>query len=305
MRINPILAFYFISGLLIAGAFSQWPSGSDFPIEIIWISLFSALLFIGNLVMQFGPWQQVRFPKVGMNVETDIFCATVLTLVGCLFVIRGIPLLSANPNVARVEFFAEGAVLAKSFALVPAIIAMAAVMFGNPDGRRALIYGAIACLETIMAGNKQAPFTIGLPIIAGFWCTGRRIPLKLLISGGILATILVLFLFTQVTNESEASQNAWDLLWLRVSETNEAGLRICVENAEALGVEPTVIAFQSVLDRLNGNVSGYPISTGRYITTFLFPAMAISTMRFGSILSLVFATAIFSLGFMVLQCFVS
>lgn len=263
MIINPIVVFYVTSGLLIFGAMSL-NSGNSIPPEVIWISIFLIVLVAANRLMPAR--REQKLTPTGF-LEVDIYCVSVLSLGGLLFLLRGIPLLSSDPNVARVEFFADGGVLAKGFALIPTVIAICTIAICGRGARRSILYGSIAGLELLLAGNKAALLNIVLPVIIGFWCAGRRIPLRILVLGGFAVAALTIFLFATIVNESESSESVLSLFLSRVTTTNAYGLRLCVDYSGAVGSHPPLIAFQSIADRLSGIVSGYPISTGRYLTT--------------------------------------
>ena len=263
MIINPIVVFYITSGLLIVGALSL-NAGNSSPPEVIWISMFVAALAVGNRLM---PVRREKTFATTKGLEIDIYCLSVLSLGAALFALHGVPLLSPDPDIARMEFFADGGVLAKGFSLAPTVITISTIMIGGLRRRRAIAYGSLAGLEILLAGNKAALFNIALPVIIGFWCAGRRIPLRVLAVGGVIATALTIFLFATVANQSEVSESAWSLLLSRLTTTNASGLRLCLDYSGSIGTEPALIAFQSLIDRLGGAMSGYPISTGRYLTT--------------------------------------
>jgi hypothetical protein len=274
MKVPPTLIFYLTSGLLIVGLLTDWWQG-DGPLPALWIACFVVLLAASSTIRV--KWSRQRpVETIGRRVDvvvtsvTDIFCIIVLGLVAALFASRGVPLLSANTNVARVTFFADASVLAKAFSLLPAVIAVATASIGTPAGRRMAVYGIAACLAIVLAGNKAAIVNIVLAALLGYWATGRKIPLWVLAVCGVGALLFTLSLFSRVVNEAEMATDAWQLLWTRITDANSQGLRVCVSSAEHVGSNPVLIGFRSLLDRLAAVDSGYPISTGRYLTAYYY-----------------------------------
>ena len=85
---------------------------------------------------------------------------------------------------------------------------------------------------------------------------------------GAAGVALTLLLFTLVEREGGRRQKrVYDALEPCAVIAQEEGLRVCFANKDVLPGEAVWKAFSSLTDRLSGTDNGYPISTGRYITT--------------------------------------
>lgn len=270
MQINPLLLFYAYTGLLIIGALINNNTGNLLPIEVYFMFIFVTITvtlhrasrgYVVNMRKRMSSYDEIFI---------NLFCVLNLILTMILFWLNGVPLLSDNPNVARMDLFRGGSLMAKGFYLLPINIMLVytALQFEKKKIYYVYFIASIVCI--VLASNKSAFINIFFALLLGAWSVGKRIPKILIAALSILLVFSTLVMFSVVAQDEVSSQSVSGLLIDRLTAENELGLRVCFDYAPALGSGPALEAMDSIISRIRGYDAGYPVSTGRVIATYYY-----------------------------------
>ncbi|WP_290869914.1 hypothetical protein [Aquabacterium sp.] len=237
----------------------------------IWLT--AILVLIAIAFSRVDRRQTVSPPKLEGQAYVRILLSVAVGAAVSHYAQAGVPLLSDDPNVARMEFMASSVAFKVLKVFVPFLIIYLVATLALQKKHRAenSIFTVILLILQLFSGGKGAALWGGVFVILGLNVAGVRLPVGKFILGAMIVAIPTVVLFKIVAGLDTWTET-FELLLLRFTGIAEYGLYATVNLVrDDLRFFDPLLFVPDLFDKLtSSNPPPYTLSFGRRVTGILY-----------------------------------